>query len=73
VAETPGLAEDFCRLADGTILMGKENRLFAWSPRPGSDWKEIAELSPMGIAHITRLAVSPDGRRLVVVHERKTP
>jgi len=73
VAETPGLTEDFCRLADGTILMGKDSHVFAWSPRHSSDWKEIADLSTLGITHITRLAAGPDGRRLVVVHERKTP
>lgn len=73
VTETPGRAEDFCRLVDGTILMGKENRLYAWSPRHSSAWEEIADLSPFGMTHITRLAAGPDDRRLVVVHERKTP
>lgn len=73
VAETPGQTEDFARLPDGTVLMGSENLLFALLPRHAPIWKEVADLSPLGIRHITRLAAGPDGRRLVVVHERKTP
>jgi hypothetical protein len=73
IAETPGQTEDFARLPDGTVLMGKDNLIFALFPRHAPVWKEVADLSALGIRHITRLAADPEGRRLVVVHERKTP
>ena len=73
VAETPGGTEDFARLPDGTILMGMDSLIFALQPRNAPVWKEVADLSPLGIRHITRLAADPVGRRFVVVHERKTP
>lgn len=55
--------------ADGrTLLSASGSKLYAW--RTGdSDWKEIADFTSAGLASITRLAVSPDGRMLVMVAE----
>ncbi|MGH7476679.1 MAG: hypothetical protein ACRELD_10345 [Longimicrobiales bacterium] len=69
-------AEDHTWTPDGTLLMGRGSRLFAWDPRAGSPlgddataWRELADLADAGVVGITRLAVSPDGRWLALVAE----
>lgn len=53
-------------LADATLLSARGSTLLAW--RAGAaDWAPVADLAPFGIADISRLAVSPDGRHLAVV------
>lgn len=54
----------------GTILMGRGSVLYAHRPGRDGEWREVADLSPAGVGEITRLAVSPDGTRLVVVSDR---
>jgi len=53
---------------DGTLLMGHQTRLYAWTPGDEGDWQEIADFSELGI-EITRLAVSPDGSLIAIVGE----
>lgn len=57
-------AEDYAWAPDGTIIMGSGSVLYRWT---GDDWNILADLTGEGIENITRLAVSPDGRRLAVV------
>lgn len=64
----PG-SEDLCWLPNGTIVMGHENTLYTFTPNKDVDWKEVAALDKYQIKNITRLAVSPDGSKLVVVGE----
>jgi hypothetical protein len=66
----PG-AEDFTRTPDGTFFMGREKKLFFFHPDVHTSWQEMADLSMYGVHHITRLAVSPDGRFLALVAEKK--
>lgn len=57
----------------GTLLMGRGPVLHAYRPgRDGGDeeWRAVADLSPHGVREITRLAVSPDATRIVVVSSR---
>ncbi len=68
---TRGGGEDFAWLPDGRIVMADGAALFTCSPNDGSPgWRQVAELSDRGIAGITRLDVSRDGRRLALVGER---
>jgi hypothetical protein len=62
----PGM-EDMCWTPDGTILMGKENTLYAFHPGKDKDWKEIATFKSIGITDISRLAVNPGGTKLALV------
>ncbi|MFQ5689237.1 MAG: hypothetical protein ACE5HQ_03080 [Gemmatimonadota bacterium] len=57
--------EDYTWTPDGAILMGDGARLFVW--RRGSTWRRLADLESAGLGRVTRLAVSPDGRRLAIV------
>ncbi|NQZ76108.1 MAG: hypothetical protein HRT61_08360 [Ekhidna sp.] len=58
-------AEDYCWTPRGEIIMGYESKLYMW--QSGSEWKEIADLSVKGIENITRITVSPDGKKLALV------
>jgi hypothetical protein len=51
---------------DGTLLMAKGGALFAWK-RGQSGWKEVTSLQRLGLAGVTRLAVSPRGDYLALV------
>ena len=62
-------AEDMCWLPNGTILMGKEDMLYKFTPNKDVDWIEVASLKGHNISNITRLAISPDGTKLVIVGE----
>ncbi len=61
--------EDMCWLPNGTILMGKDDILYSFTPSKDADWREVASLKEYGITNITRLAVSPDGTKLALVGE----
>lgn len=67
VAKMPADSEDFAILSDGTYLSGRGAKLYQLKPGANLDWKEIADLSKYGVRHITRLAVSGDGKLAVVV------
>lgn len=51
----------------GIMITARGSVLLQWRPGIDADWVEFADLSSAGVHEITRLAVSPDGMRLVVV------
>lgn len=66
---TPTLAgaEDYTWTPGGQIIMGKGAKLFLWESNKA--WKEIADLTTNNISNISRLSVSPNGKKLVLVSE----
>ena len=66
IATLPGV-EDYAWLPDGTLLMGKDSKLFAVVPLIGKSWSEIADFSAAGLKGITRIAVSPKGDKIAIV------
>jgi hypothetical protein len=62
--------EDFAADPRGGLWMGDGSRLFRLPPG-GSEWREVADLSAAGIADISRLDVSTDGAKLVLVARPK--
>lgn len=57
-------------LPDGTALLAHGGTLYAW--RKGeAGWKAAADLSALGLANVSRLAVSPKGDRLALVTESR--
>jgi len=67
IAETPSKSEDFVIAPDGTFFMGKGQKLVYLSPTDRTKWEECSDLSIYGIKHITRMAISTDGKQLAIV------
>jgi WD40 repeat protein len=56
---------DYAWTPDGAILMSDGKQLMRWAP--GGQWTATADLAALGLAGVTRMAVSPDGRWLAMV------
>lgn len=70
LTETLEGREDYAWLPDGRLLMASGSKIFVWNPKGGAKgWQAIADLQAAGIAGITRLAVSGDGKRLAITGE----
>ena len=67
VTQTIGKNEDFAISRDGTYFMANNHLLYSFHPSTDKGWKQFADLSAYGIRHASRLAVSPDGKQLIVV------
>ena len=67
IIQTPGKTEDFVIAPDGTYYMGIDEKLYSFHPLYNTTWQQIADLSIYGVHHITRMAVSPDGKHLALV------
>jgi hypothetical protein len=67
IVQTPGKTEDFSIAPDGTYIMGLGEKLYSFHPVYQPTWKEIMDLSIYGIRQITRLVISPDGKKLALV------
>ena len=77
ITETLPGEEDYCFLADGSILMGHDGKLYMrkspWD-NPKEAWQEVFDLKTLGIDRFYRIAISPTYRKLaVVVYEGKKP
>lgn len=72
IAATIDKAEDMCWLPNGTIVMGKDDIIYTYTPNKSVDWVEVASLKSYNIKNITRLAVSPDGKKIAIVGESTT-
>jgi hypothetical protein len=58
---------DYVTWIGGTALGGTGSKLMSWTP--GAPWTELADLSAQGVSRISRIALSPDHRRLAIVAE----
>lgn len=58
-------SEDYCWTPNEEIIMGSGSKLYVW--KRGGTWTEITDLASYGISSITRLSLSPDGKKLAVV------
>ncbi len=61
----PG-SEDFCITPEGNFIMAGGSSIFLMNPST-KKWTELADLKSEGITGITRVAISPDGKRLALV------
>lgn len=64
----PGV-EDMAWSPDGSLWMGKGSYLYRLHPSRDKGWQRMADLSSWGLKGITRLAVSPNGKKLALVVE----
>lgn len=66
IAETLPNTEDMAWTPDGTMIMGKEGKLYSRKMNDKS-WTSLTDLSQFDLTGITRVAVSPNGKKLAVV------
>jgi len=59
-------SEDYAWSADGQLFMGRESTLYRYSSAD-HEWTAVVDLSSRRVSGITRLDVSADGRRFLVV------
>jgi hypothetical protein len=57
---------DLAWTPDGLLLMAHADTLYGWR-RGEADWSELADLGALGLAGVTRIAVSPKGDRIALV------
>ena len=58
-------SEDYCWTPSGEILMGQGDTIYFWLNGP--QWKPVIVEGEVELKNVTRMAVSPDGTKLVVV------
>ena len=64
-------SQDMAWTPDGTIIMGKDDKLYRLKPKEDKDWVEILSLKEFDLNGISRLAVSPLGNKIVIVVNEK--
>lgn len=60
-------SQDFTWTIDGSILMGKEDAIYQFKPENSKEWKKVTIESDLPLKNITRLTVSPNGKKIAVV------
>jgi hypothetical protein len=60
-------SQDLAWTPDGTLIMGKEDKLYKLRAGVDKTWIEFASLQSFGLTGITRLAISPFGNKIVIV------
>jgi hypothetical protein len=58
---------DYAWMPDRTLLMALDSKLYKLKPGVDEDWVEVADFSQYGLKSITRIGVSPDGKRIAIV------
>jgi len=72
IAPLPG-GEDHAWTPEGRLLAGRGSELLALSPGLIPSWEPVADLSTSGIREISRIAVGPGGKHLILVGEPGDP
>jgi hypothetical protein len=59
-------------MPDGALLMAYDSKLYLWR-RGRTTWTVAADLAPLGLYGVTRIAVNPDGDRVAIVAQPRQP
>ncbi|MDC8003594.1 nuclear transport factor 2 family protein [Aureisphaera galaxeae] len=73
VAQLPIGIQDHVWLDGSKMLIGSGNKLYLYDLFGDGEWQLFADLSAYKIENITRMAVSPDRKRLAIVAEALSP
>ncbi len=71
ITEMPIGVQDCVWINDTQILIGSGNKLYMYDTLGDSEWNRVASLEEFGIKNITRMAISPNGKKLAVVSDSK--
>lgn len=70
IAEIPFQVEDLTWTPDGEILISNNDSLYLYDLK-NNNWNEVASLKSFQLTVITRLAVSPNGKKIALVVKGK--
>ncbi|HUG41198.1 MAG TPA: hypothetical protein VMM12_11970 [Longimicrobiales bacterium] len=73
LARMPGPDEYHVWTPGGSLLGAHGTGIYQWESGGTGTWRLVADMAEAGLGRVTRLAVSPDGRRLAVVVDRDGP
>ena len=62
--------DDMCWLSDGTIIAADNRMLVEIRPETQKEWERFLRLEKKEISHISRIAVSPNGKYMALVYEQ---
>ena len=69
ICELPFGTQDFVWLNDTQLLTGIGSKLYMYDTLGLPEWNKVASLDEYGINNITRMAISPNGKKLALVAE----
>ncbi len=70
IATMPPDAEDYAYLPNGNILSSVGSKLWLYDPQKSNkQWQLVADWTAEGIKKMTRIAVSPSGKKIAIVAE----
>jgi len=58
---------DMAFTTNGNILMAMDNQIYKFRPEEDKEWKNVPIESELPLKQITRLTISPDGKKIAVV------
>ncbi len=67
ICQLPIGVQDYVWLNDTQIIAASRNKLYMFDTLGPQQWNEITTLEEFGLNNITRMAISPDGKKLAVV------
>ena len=70
ITELPYGVEDYVWLNDTQVLVGMESKLYIYDTLGEQQWIKVASVSEYGIKNISRMAISPNGKKLALVGEQ---
>lgn len=70
ICELPIGIQDSVWINDTQILVGSGNRLYMYDTLGEPEWIRVASLEEFGIKNISRMAISPNGKKIAVVAEK---
>ena len=60
-------SQDLAWTLQGTMLMGKQDAIYKLHPKTDKQWSKVRIESDLPVAGITRMALSPNGKKIAVV------
>lgn len=71
ICQLPYGVQDYVWLNDSQILSGSGNRLFLFDTWGDGEWVQVGNTEKFGLQHITRMTISPNGKKLAIVGKKK--